>query len=49
MMRLAHEAFIGCGRADEKPTGNDELLEADKPRHVILQGGELQRRQEVTG
>lgn len=35
-------------RADSGQTGNDELLEADEPCHVILQGGKLQRRQEVT-
>lgn len=44
-----HTRFDQGERADEKATGNDELLEANKPRHVILQGGELQRRQEVTG
>lgn len=35
-------------RADKGTTGNDELLEAVEPRHVILQGGELQGRQEIT-
>lgn len=28
--------------------GDDELLETDDPRHVILQGGELPRRQKTT-
>lgn len=40
-----------CTRTEElmRSTGNDELLEAAEPCHVILQGGEFQARQEVTG
>lgn len=29
-------------------TGDDELLEADYARHVVLQGGELPRREETS-
>lgn len=44
----ARSGLRGVTFANPTIAGDHELLEADQPRHVLLQGGELPRRQETT-